>query len=66
MKRYSVLALFLALAIGAMYAIANAGQVASTAKAKSTCGCTDCQCPDCNGEFCTCAACECVGCGCAQ
>lgn len=63
MKRFSVLALLLAAAMGLTYAYA--GQSTSV-KAKSACGCVDCQCPNCNGEFCTCDVCTCGSCGCVK
>ena len=66
MKRFSVFALLMAVAIGFTYALAYAGPSVSTAQAKSACGCTDCRCPDCNGEFCTCEVCECGNCACLK
>ena len=66
MKRYSMFALLLAVALGLSYAVAFAAPGNTASKLKSTCGCVDCKCPDCNGQFCSCDVCECGSCGCAS
>lgn len=66
MKRFSVLALLIAAAIGFTYALASAAPSVSPTQAKSACGCTDCKCPDCNGEFCSCDVCACGDCACLK
>lgn len=66
MKRFSVLALLIAAAVGFTYALAYAAPSVSGSQAKSACGCIDCRCPDCNGEFCTCDECACGDCACLK
>lgn len=66
MKRFSVFALLMAVAVVFTYGLAFAGPAASARQANSACGCADCKCPDCNGEFCTCDVCECGSCGCRE
>ncbi|HND56751.1 MAG TPA: hypothetical protein PLV92_30240, partial [Pirellulaceae bacterium] len=61
MKRFSALAVLLALVVGMIYSLAPTGQAASTAKKKAGCCCAVCECPNCTGD-----ACDCAKCGCEQ
>lgn len=59
MKRFSALAVLLALVVGMIYSLAPKGQAASTATKKAGCCCAVCACPACVGDECDCAKCGC-------